>query len=199
MMNRVRWHHFDGHNQVVGRLATRVATLIIGKHKPTYSPHLDHGDNVVITNVQDIAFTGRKEKQKIYRWHTGYNLRSTTPEYLRNFKGKPEEIIRRAVNGMLPKNNLRRIRMKRLYMFQGSDFPYMDKFSPYQQEQIMEALNSRPSTDQWLKATDYFDPFDPAHSYGNKQEGFAIMTPEQEKELLQFAKERKAEAEKKQE
>jgi large subunit ribosomal protein L13 len=130
-LNRAVWHIFDGTDAPVGRLATRLAILLMGKHKPTYSPHLDHGDNVVVVNAGQLVFTGRKHDQKLYRWHTGNpsGLREMTVKHLVEIKGRPEEQLERAVNGMLPKNSLRRIRLDRLKVFRGEDHPYWGFFS----------------------------------------------------------------------
>ena len=78
------WYVIDAENKVVGKIATRIATLITGKHKPTYSPHMDHGDNVVVINAEKVKFTGRNYTQKLYRWHTGYpgGLKSMTPKLI---------------------------------------------------------------------------------------------------------------------
>ena len=117
------WYVIDADGKAVGKIATRIATLVMGKHKPTYSPHLDHGDNVVVLNAEKEKFTGRNYTQKLYRWHTGYpgGLKEVTPKFLAEDKGRPEELIERAVRGMLPKNNLRKLREKRLFVFKGDD------------------------------------------------------------------------------
>ena len=117
------WYVIDADGKAVGKIATRIATLVMGKHKPTYSPHLDHGDNVVVLNAEKVKFTGRNYTQKLYRWHTGYpgGLKEVTPKFLAEDKGRPEELIERAVRGMLPKNNLRKLREKRLFVFKGDD------------------------------------------------------------------------------
>ncbi|GBG26733.1 50S ribosomal protein L13 [Hondaea fermentalgiana] len=145
-MNHVMWHFIDAREQVVGRMATRIIPLIMGKHKPTFSPHLDNGDNVVVVNAEDMRFSGRKFDQKLYRWHTGYpgGFRSMTPRDLVERKGRPEELLERAVNGMLPKNRLRKQRMQRLRIYQGADFPELSHFTEEQQEQIAEMLARTP-------------------------------------------------------
>lgn len=107
--------------QVVGKLASSLATLLIGKHKPTYVPRFDCGDHVVVVNAKEIVFTGRKWEQKTYNHHTGW------PGGLREIGAKdmlakfPERILGRAVRGMLPKNLLRKQRMMRLHVFPGPE------------------------------------------------------------------------------
>jgi len=125
-----RWLLVDAKNMVVGRLATRLAGLLMGKHKPTFSPHLDHGDNVVVINCKDMKLTGEKYKDKRYLWHTGFpgSQRSLPPQYFAEVKGKPEEILIRAVRGMLPKNRLRDERMARLFPSKDTRIQHLDRF-----------------------------------------------------------------------
>jgi large subunit ribosomal protein L13 len=107
--------------QVVGKLATNIATLLIGKHKPTYVPRFDCGDHVVVINAKEVVFTGRKWDQKMYRHHTGWpgGLKETlAKDMLRTF---PERVIGRAVRSMLPKNLLRKQRLMRLHVFPGPE------------------------------------------------------------------------------
>ena len=112
-----RWHKIDAKGQVVGRLAVDISRVLMGKHKPTYLPHIDSGDNVVVVNARHIDMTGKKMDQKLYRWHAGYvgglkeeNIKTTMDK-------KPEEVLRRAVSGMLPKNRLRKHRQRKLRIF----------------------------------------------------------------------------------
>mmetsp|Transcript_9343 Transcript_9343/g.10650 ORF Transcript_9343/g.10650 Transcript_9343/m.10650 type:complete len:141 (-) Transcript_9343:27-449(-) len=123
------WHILDARGQQPGRLATKIATLIMGKHKPIYSPHLDLGDHVVVINARHASFTGQKYKEKLYRWHTGYpgGLKSTTPRQLAEIKNRPEEIVERAVSTMLPKNKLRKWRMRKLHVFADDDHIFKNK------------------------------------------------------------------------
>jgi large subunit ribosomal protein L13 len=124
-----KWHLLDGTNQVVGRFASQVAGLIMGKHKPTYSPHLEHGDNVVVINASKLVFTGRKFNDKRYYWHTGWpgGLKSTSPRELTR-KNQIEKILTHAVSGMLPKNGLRDVRLARLRVFSTEDFNHIAQF-----------------------------------------------------------------------
>lgn len=104
----------DASGQVPGRLATKIATYLMGKHKPTYAPHIDNGDKVVITNAAGVHFTGKKLEQKIYRHHSNYpgGLKEIPAKTL--MKSDPAKVIRLAVEKMLPKNKLRTARLKRL-------------------------------------------------------------------------------------
>ncbi|MBI3290268.1 50S ribosomal protein L13 [Candidatus Microgenomates bacterium] len=121
------WHLVSAKGKILGRLATDVARLLMGKQKRTYSPHLDSGDYVVVTDSSEVKLTGRKEEQKVYTRYTGYpgGLRSTSIRKMR--EKKPERIIEHAVRGMLPKNRLQADRMARLKVFAGSDHPYNNK------------------------------------------------------------------------
>lgn len=118
------WHVLDAKDFVIGRLATQVAVLLMGKHKPTFVRHIDSGDHVVVLNGEKITSTGNKELQKVYTRHSGRpgGLRQTTLEKLR--QEKPEQIIIHAVSGMLPDNKLKDIMIKRLHVIIGSDNPY---------------------------------------------------------------------------
>lgn len=118
------WHLADAENKVLGRLATTIATKLIGKNKPTYTPHIDAGDYVVVINAAKVAVTGNKEMSKAYTRHSNYpgGLKIETLEKLR--VRKPEEIITKAVYNMLPDNRLRSGRMARLKVYAGSEHPH---------------------------------------------------------------------------
>lgn len=118
------WHLIDAKNAVLGRLATEVATILMGKKKPQYVPYLDLGDNVVVINAAKVRVTGRKETEKKYVRHSGYpgGLRTETLAEVR--ERKPEEIINHAVKGMLPKNKLGTQMIKKLHVFAASDHPF---------------------------------------------------------------------------
>jgi large subunit ribosomal protein L13 len=115
------WFVVDAEGQVLGRLATRVARLLIGKDKPSYTPHLDCGDHVVVINAERIKLTGNKIDQKIYYHHSGWpgGLKEVPIRTL--LKRRPEEVVREAVLGMLPKNKLRARRAKKLRIYAGSE------------------------------------------------------------------------------
>ena len=108
------WHLIDASDKVLGRLATQAANLLMGKHKPIFSRHLDTGDFVVVINAAKVRVTGSKAKQKLYYRHSGYlgGLKETPLKKL--FKEKPQEVLKKAVYGMLPKNKLRPKQIKRL-------------------------------------------------------------------------------------
>ncbi|KDN36142.1 60S ribosomal protein L23 [Tilletiaria anomala UBC 951] len=119
------WHQVSARSRVLGPLAVSIATTLMGKHKPHYDPSVDaFGDYVVVTNARDVVLTGRKEEQKKYYRHSMYpgGLKVTGVKELR--ETKPEEIIREAVAGMLPKNTLRDRRLERLKVFPDDAHPY---------------------------------------------------------------------------
>jgi len=111
------WFVVDATNQVLGRLATRVARLLIGKDKPSFTPHLDCGDHVVVINADKIRLTGNKLEQKVYRHHSGYpgGLKEVPAKRLR--ENRADWMVREAVLGMLPKNKLRAHRAKKLRVY----------------------------------------------------------------------------------
>ena len=113
------WLLLDGAHASVGRLASEVARLLLGKHKPEYVPYHDVGDHVVVINCAKLKFTGRKWEQKVYYHHSGYvgGLKSITASELA--KKDPCDVLRRAVRGMLPKNKLRAVRMNKLKLYAG--------------------------------------------------------------------------------
>ena len=118
------WLVVDAANQVLGRLATEVASLLRGKHKPQFTPYLDTGDFVVVINAERVRLTGRKHEQKTYHRHTGYpgGLKSET---LREMLEKyPERVIKKAVWGMLPKNRLGRKLFRKLKVYAGPEHPH---------------------------------------------------------------------------
>lgn len=122
------WHLVDVKGQILGRVATKVARLLIGKHKVWYVPHLDCGDYVLVINAAQVEVTGKKEKQKKYYRHSGYpgGLKMETLAQLRT--RKPEEIIKKVVWSMIPKNKLRKGRLARLYIYAGEEHPHKNKF-----------------------------------------------------------------------
>jgi len=119
-----QWWVVDASDQTLGRLATRVATLLEGKHKPTYSPHIDTGDHVVVVNAGRVKVTGNKLLQKRYYRHSGYpgGLKEESLQAL--MARKPELVIERAVKGMLPQNRLGRAMFKKLKVYGGPNHPH---------------------------------------------------------------------------
>jgi len=118
------WYIIDGTNAVVGRLATIIAKIIRGKHKTTFTPHMDHGDFVVVKNIENIKFTGKKFKNKKYYRHTGHpgGIKEITPENLH--KKKPGEALKLAVKRMLPGGPLAKKQLTKLKMYSGNEHPH---------------------------------------------------------------------------
>jgi large subunit ribosomal protein L13 len=133
-----KWFVVDADGQVLGRLATRVASILRGKHKPTFTPHLDVGDHVVVVNAEKVHLTGRKLQDKQYRWHTGYigGLREVSADKM--LKTHPERVIEWAVQGMLPKNRLGRAMGRKLKVYRGPAHPHQA-----QQPQSLAAREAR--------------------------------------------------------
>src|SRR5271167_1635711 len=115
------WFVIDANGQVLGRLATKIARVLIGKDKPSYTPFLDSGDHVIVINAERVKLTGNKIDQKVYRHHSGYpgGLKEISVRAL--LERRPEEVVREAVLGMLPKNKLRARRAKKLRVYAGSE------------------------------------------------------------------------------
>jgi large subunit ribosomal protein L13 len=118
------WYLVDATGKTLGRLASEIAKLLMGKHKPTYTPHVDGGDFVVVVNAEKIHVTGKKLDKKIYYKHTLYPGGLKETPLRKMLQEKPEEVIRLAVRGMLPKNKLRDRRMKRLKVYAGPEHPH---------------------------------------------------------------------------
>lgn len=119
-----RWYVVDAKDKVVGRLASRIAMVLMGKHKPHYTPHLDTGDFVVVINASRVRFTGRKWEQKCYYRHSGYPGGLKVRKAREVLEKNPEEILRHAVRGMLPKNHLGRKLLKKLKIYPGEAHPH---------------------------------------------------------------------------
>ncbi|MEW5981602.1 MAG: 50S ribosomal protein L13 [Acidobacteriota bacterium] len=119
-----RWHVIDAEDQVLGRLATRAARLLMGKHRPAYTPFIDTGDHVVVVNADKVRLTGRKDSQKIYRRHSGYEggLREERAKDVR--RRRPIRMVEEAVRGMLPKTKLGDAMYRKLKVYAGPDHPH---------------------------------------------------------------------------
>jgi len=119
-----KWWVVDLEGATLGRAATQIATLLRGKHKPIFTPHLDAGDFVVVVNAEKVTLTGRKLDQKVYHHHTGYigNMKHVTAREL--LAKKPEELIKLAVRRMLPRNSLGRSTFKKLKVYTGGEHPH---------------------------------------------------------------------------
>jgi len=118
------WYVVDAQSDVVGRLGTKIATVLRGKHKPSYTPHVDTGDYVIVINAEKVRFSGAKMAQKEYQRYSGYpgGQKSRTAQEM--LDKKPIEIMEHAVRGMLPKNRLGRQMIKKLFVYTGSDHPH---------------------------------------------------------------------------
>ena len=118
------WHVVDADGLVLGRLATEVARVLRGKHKPIFAPHIDTGDFVVVVNADKVVLTANKADKKIVYRHSGYPGGLREQRYSDLFASKPEEAVRRAVRGMLPKNTLGRAMLKKLKIYAGPEHPH---------------------------------------------------------------------------
>ena len=119
-----RWHLVDARDKVLGRLASEIAIILRGKNKPIFTPHTDAGDYVVLINADKVTLTGNKLEKKIYYRHSGYvgGLKKTTAKEM--LQKRPENLIRLAVKGMLPKNSLGRRQLTKLKIYAGPDHPH---------------------------------------------------------------------------
>ena len=118
-----KWWLVDATDKVVGRLASDIAVLLMGKHRPTYTPHVDTGDFVVVINAEKVVFSGKKWEQKQYTWYTGYPGQKKETA-ARRMQRKPETILREAIRRMLPKNKLRAKMLSKLKIYAGPEHPH---------------------------------------------------------------------------
>lgn len=118
------WYVVDAEGQTLGRLATRVATVLRGKHKPTFTPHLDLGDHVIVVNADKIVVTGAKPEQKLYHAHSGFPGGLRSVPFAQQFEKDPTRIVESAIKGMLPKNKLGRAMGRKLKVYTGPDHPH---------------------------------------------------------------------------
>jgi len=136
-----KWVLIDAEGLVVGRLASIVAMRLRGKHKPTYTPHVDDGDNVIIINAGKVALTGKKRTDKVYYWHTGHpgGIKERTAEALLDGRF-PERVVEKAIERMIPRGPLGRRQMKNLRVYAGTEHPH-----EAQQPEVLDvaALNSK--------------------------------------------------------
>ncbi|WP_414703619.1 50S ribosomal protein L13 [Pseudalkalibacillus sp. SCS-8] len=119
-----KWYVVDAAGKTLGRLSTEVASILRGKHKPTYTPHVDTGDHVIVLNASKIELTGKKMSDKLYHRHTGHpgGLRTRTAQEMRDTR--PEQMLELAIKGMLPKNSLGRKMSKKLHVYAGNEHPH---------------------------------------------------------------------------
>jgi large subunit ribosomal protein L13 len=118
------WWVVDAEDKVLGRLASEIAKVLRGKHKPMYTPHLDTGDHVIVVNAEKIRLTGKKEEQKTYFRHSGYMGGDKHIPFKEMREKHPERVIELAVKGMMPKNNLGRLMLKKLKVYAGTEHPH---------------------------------------------------------------------------
>lgn len=119
-----KWHIIDAEAEIVGRMCTTIASVLRGKHKPSYTPHTDTGDYVIVINAEKVRFTGSKLDQKQYVTYSGYTggQKKKTPREV--LEKKPTDIVENAVRGMLPKNRLGRAMFKKLFVYAGTEHPH---------------------------------------------------------------------------
>lgn len=123
-----QWHHIDAAGKTLGRLSTQLAVWLMGKHKRTYTPHMDCGDFVVVTNASQIKVTGNKAEYKVYFSHSGYAKGAKEVPFKRQMENDPTKVIEYAVYRMLDNNKLRAKRMKRLRLFAGEEHSFAERF-----------------------------------------------------------------------
>jgi large subunit ribosomal protein L13 len=119
-----KWYVIDAEGKTLGRLASEIARILRGKNKPQYTPHVDVGDFVVVVNAEKVVVTGRKAEQKVYRRHSGYPGGMKETSYERMMERRPEEILRKAVYGMMPKTRLARQQFRKLKIYAGPEHPH---------------------------------------------------------------------------
>ena len=136
-----KWYIIDADGLVLGRMATVIATRLRGKHKTTYTPHIDCGDNIIVINAQNVKLTGNKRASKTYYWHTGYpgGIKSRTAGAILDGK-HPERVVEKAVERMISRNPLGRKQMKKLHVYAGAEHPH-----DAQQPEVLDvaAMNSK--------------------------------------------------------
>jgi len=128
-----KWYIVDASGQILGRMASRIAHILRGKHKPIYTPYIDTGDYIIVINAEKVKLTGKKEKQKFYYHNTGYIGHLKSVRYDKLLKQKPEQVIKLAVKRMLPKGVLARNMLKKLHIYKGNTHPHQA-----QQPEILE-------------------------------------------------------------
>ncbi|MDO5026055.1 MAG: 50S ribosomal protein L13 [Trueperella sp.] len=134
-----KWYVIDATDVILGRLATHVATLLRGKHKPTFAPHMDTGDFVIVINADKVELTGSKREQKMAYRHSGYPGGLKATSYAELLEENPERAVTKAVAGMLPKNKLGRQQLKKLKVYRGAEHPHAAQQPvPYQLEKVAQ-------------------------------------------------------------
>jgi large subunit ribosomal protein L13 len=162
-----QWFVLDASEHVVGRLAAQIAPILMGKHRPTYTPHIDTGDYVIVTNVDKVVFTGNKWRQKSYQRYSGYPGGQRDEAAWKLFERRPERILELAIQRMMPKSKLGRHMMDKLKLYVGADHPHQAQ-CPIP----LEALSGRPAS-----AGALFTPTATAKASSSKSEPAAAATP----------------------
>jgi large subunit ribosomal protein L13 len=134
------WYVIDASGMVVGRLAAQIAPILMGKHRPTYTPHIDTGDYVIVTNVDKVVFTGNKWRQKSYQWYTGHPGGQREEPAWKLFQRHPDRILMLAVQRMMPKNKIGRHMLSKLKLYAGPKHPHQA-----QQPMPLDAISGRPA------------------------------------------------------
>lgn len=116
-----KWYVVDAEGKTLGRLASKIAPILTGKNKPTYTPHVDTGDFVIVINAEKVVLTGNKKDNKMFRWHTGYMGGLKEKTYGEMLEKQPERLVRRTIKGMLPKTKLGNKMAKKLKVYKGSN------------------------------------------------------------------------------
>jgi large subunit ribosomal protein L13 len=135
-----QWYSIDADNKVVGRLAAQIAPILMGKHRPTYTPHIDTGDYVIVTNVDKVVFTGDKWRQKFYQRYSGYPGGQRDEAAWKLFERRPERILELAIQRMMPKNKIGQHMLQKLKLYVGPNHPHQAQ-CPI----ALEPLSGRPA------------------------------------------------------
>jgi len=118
------WYVVDATGQTLGRLASKISPILTGKNKPTYTPHVDTGDYVILLNAEKVKLTGKKADQKMFRWHTGYMGGLKERTYGEMIEKQPRKLLERSIKGMLPKSKLGKLMGKKLKVYAGNEHPH---------------------------------------------------------------------------
>src|SRR5215475_12402890 len=143
-----QWYVIDATDMVVGRLAAQIAPILMGKHRPTYTPHIDTGDYVIVTNVEKVVFTGNKWQQKFYQWYTGHPGGQKEEPAWKLHQRHPDRILQLAVQRMMPKNKIGRHMLGKLKLYSGAQHPHQAQ-APIP----LTPISGRPSSSGALFAT----------------------------------------------
>jgi large subunit ribosomal protein L13 len=119
-----KWYLVDAKGKILGRTASKIASLLLGKNNPLFTPHLDSGDYVIVVNAEKVVLSGKKEETKSYYWHTHYPAGLRSVVFSKWMKENPEDVLQNAVKGMLPHNRLGRKLLSKLYVYQGEKHPH---------------------------------------------------------------------------